>query len=109
MNWRIDYLPEARDDLRNLDGTQRLQVRKAIAKVSQNPLPVNEGGYGKPLGSAATTNLTGFLKVKLRASGLRIVYKVARNDSEMLVIIIGARADDAVYEEANKRIEQNKL
>ncbi|WP_242843551.1 AbrB/MazE/SpoVT family DNA-binding domain-containing protein [Thermincola ferriacetica] len=28
--------------------SQRLQVLKAIDKVSDNPLPQNEGGYGKP-------------------------------------------------------------
>ena len=109
MSWRVNYLPQARNDLLNLEGSQRLLVRKAIEKVALNPLPAAEGGYGKPLGSATTTNLTGFMKVKLRGSGLRIVYKVVRNESEMLVIIIGARADDEVYDEAHKRIKQHNL
>ncbi len=109
MSWRVDYLPQAREDLLNLDGSQRLLVRKAIAKAAQNPLPAAEGGYGKPLGSASTTNLSGFMKVKLRSSGLRIVYKIVRAESEMLVIIIGARADDEVYEEAQRRSRQHNL
>lgn len=109
MSWRVNYLPQARDDLLNLDGSQRLLVRKAIAKVAQNPLPAVQGGYGKPLGSATTIRLTGFMKVKLRGSGLRIVYKVVQNESEMLVIIIGARADEEVYEEAQKRIKHHNL
>lgn len=31
--------------------TQRLQVLKAIEKVSENPLSIYDGGYGKPLGN----------------------------------------------------------
>ena len=49
--WDILYLPEAREDLRRLDGSERLQVRKALKKVSQNPLSQDEGGYGVPLGN----------------------------------------------------------
>ena len=51
MNWKLVYLPEAAKDLKNLAGNQRLMVVKAIGKVLQNPLPVTEGGYGKPLGN----------------------------------------------------------
>ena len=51
MNWEVEYLPEAESDLKSLDGSQRILVLKAIKKVKQNPLPVYEGGYGKPLGN----------------------------------------------------------
>lgn len=108
MSWRVDYLPEALKDLRGLDASQRLLVRKAIAKVSQNPLPVSEGGYGKPLGNKGS-NLSGFLKIKLRSSGLRIVYTLIRADSGMLVVIIGARADEEVYKDALHRKEKHDL
>ena len=51
MSWKVEYLPEAEKDLKGLDGSQRNLVLKAIKKVQQNPLPVDENGYGKPLGS----------------------------------------------------------
>lgn len=51
--WELSFLPEAREDLRALDGSQRIRVVKAIAKVQSNPLPSSEGGYGKPLGEQA--------------------------------------------------------
>jgi len=35
---------------------------KGIFKVSQNPLPNTEGGYGKPLGNHSGVNLTACLK-----------------------------------------------
>ena len=106
MNWKVVYLPEAEKDLKDLDGSRRILVQKAIKKVSQNPLPDNEGGYGKPLGSHNQTNLAGFLKVKLRGAGLRIVYKLIRTETEMLVVVIGARADDEVYRKTYDAISQ---
>ena len=109
MIWKINYLPEADDDMANLDGSQRLLVRKAIAKVSKNPVSNLEGGYGKPLGKKGTTNLTGFMKIKLKDSGLRIVYQLRRINGEMLVVIVGARADDEVYDAAEQRIERHSL
>ena len=48
MSWVVEYLPEANQDLKNLDGSQRLLVLKAIKKVQQNPISIYEGGYGKP-------------------------------------------------------------
>lgn len=109
MSWTVEYLPEAVKDLRDLAGNQRLLVRKAIAKVSQNPLPVDEGGYGKPLGNKGGNNITGLLKIKLRGAGLRVVYKLVRQDDQMLVIVIGARADDEVYDIAAKRAQKRDL
>ena len=49
------------------------------------------------------------MKIKLKSSGLRIVYKLERKDDLVLVIIIGARADSKVYKEAEKRIDTNEL
>ena len=70
MNWKLEYLPEAEKDLKDLNGSQRILVLKAIKKVQQNPLPVEEQGYGKPLGNHSSTNLAGLLKIKLRSAGL---------------------------------------
>lgn len=97
--WQIDYLPEAADDFSSLDHSQQLLVSKAIDKVSKNPLPQAEGGYGKPLRSP----LTGLLKIKLRGAGLRVVYKLERIDSRMLIVVISIRDDSVVYDLAAKR------
>ena len=102
MSWEVEYLPEANQDLKNLDGSQRLLVLKAIKKVQQNPISIYEGGYGKPLGNKNGSDLSGFLKVKLKSAGLRVVYKVVRQDDKMLIIVIGARADEEVYGIAQK-------
>jgi mRNA interferase RelE/StbE len=109
MNWSLAYLPEAEKDLKALDGSQRILVQKAIKKVQQNPLPIDENGYGKPLGNQNGSDLTGFLKIKLRAAGLRVIYKLQRTESSMLVIVIGIRADEEVYDIAQKRAIKHNL
>ncbi len=109
MNWDVKYLEEAYKDLLKLDGSQRKLVLKAIKKVQQNPLPMSENGYGKPLGNHNNTKLAGLLKIKLRNAGLRIVYKLERVDSYMLIIVIGIREDEEVYEIASNRITKNNM
>ena len=109
MNWKLMYLPEAAKDLKNLAGNQRLLVVKALDKVLEKPLPVSEGEYGKPLGNKQENDLAGFLKIKLKSAGIRVVYKLIRTESEMLVVVIGARADDEAYDTAQHRIKKNKL
>ena len=103
--WELSFLPEAREDLRALDGSQRIRVVKAIAKVQSNPLPSSEGGYGKPLGNKRLSQLSGLMKVKLKSDGIRIVYKLERIEHAMRIVVIGVRSDDAVYREAQKRRE----
>ena len=109
MSWKLSYLPEAEKDLKALDGSQRILVLKAIKTVQQNPLPAEENGYGNSLGNYGSTGLAGLSKIKLRAVGLRVVYKLQRTESEMLVIVIGVRADEEVYDIASKRAARHNL
>ncbi len=104
--WQVEYLKEAVEDLKRLDFSQRLQVIKAIDKVSVNPLPRTEGGYGKPLGNRNSTKLAGYLKIKLKKLGLRVVYKLVKENDIMRVIVISARADNEVYLIAQKRTDK---
>ena len=103
MNWDLDYVPEAKKDIKDLDRTQQIVVTKALKKVKSNPLPQDEGGYGKPLGKKHGRDLTNFLKVKLRGEGIRIVYKLIRTETKMLVVVVGVREDEEVYEIAHRR------
>ena len=109
MNWTLQFLPEAKKDFENLAGNQRILAAKAIEKVRQNPLPVHEGGYVKPLGNKGGRNLTGLLKIKLRDAGLRVVYKLIRTETEMIIVVIGARADEEVYDAAEGRVKKHDL
>ena len=88
MNWAVNYFPEVKKDVKRLTNTQRKIVKKLIERVSQNPLPVSEGGYGKPLGNKSNVNLTGCYKIKLTAAGIRIVYRLERTEKAGLDTVI---------------------
>ena len=109
MTWCIEFLEEAEKDLKKLDHSTQIQVLKGIRKVSQNPVPAEEGGYGKPLGNKSGTNLTNLMKIKFRDIGIRVVYKVERVNGVMKIIVISARTDEQVYKEAAKRRDKYDL
>lgn len=97
--WRVKFRAEARKDLGELDNSQREEALKAIRKVSFNPLPQSEGGYGKPLRGG----LAGLMKIKLRAAGLRIVYQLIRSETTMEILVIAVRDGEKVYHTAGER------
>lgn len=109
MTWSIEFLDEAEKDLKKLDHSVQIQVLKGIRKVGQNPLPTEEGGYGKPLGNKNGINLTNFMKIKFRDLGIRVVYKIEYKDGVMKIIVISARTDEQVYKEAEKRRNKHDL
>lgn len=109
MTWSIEFLEEAEKDLKKLDHSVQIQVLKGIKKVSQNPLPQEEGGYGKPLGNKSGTNLVNLMKIKFRDLGIRVVYKVERINEEMRIIVVSARTDEQVYKMAAKRRDKHDL
>jgi mRNA interferase RelE/StbE len=107
VKWTYEYTDAAQKDYDSLDKGIQRQVDKLIERVAENPLPKNEGGYGNPLGSKNGKNLTGLMKIKLLKAGIRVVYKLVRNDDVMKIIVIAARADSEVYNIAEKRINES--
>ncbi len=100
----MEYIKEAQKDLRKLDPYVRKLVLKAIDKTAERPLPPPDG-IGKPLGNHASSKLSGFYKIKLKNLGYRVVYDLVREGSVMKIVIISVRDDEAVYKEAERRIE----
>ena len=109
MKWTVEYLPEAKKDVATLSHNQQTLVKKAIGKVCENPLPQSEGGYGKPLDNKHGMNLSGLLKIKLRGEGIRVVYKLIRTETQMLVVVVGIRDDDDAYRSAYQRRKKHSL
>jgi mRNA interferase RelE/StbE len=102
--WNILFTKVAEKDVRKLKEPVKSHVHAVLNRVAQNPLPLIEGGYGKPLGNKQDNNLTGYLKVKLRGDGLRVVYRLERTEHAMTVIVISVRDDAAVNKEAARRL-----
>lgn len=109
MSWNIEFTKYSREDYFKLDGSQKKIVDKILTRVAINPLPSTEGGYGKRLKNNPNSKLSGFLKIKLKKSGIRIIYKLEKIGEVMKIIIIGLRSDNEVYKEANNRIEEGHI
>lgn len=46
MAWIIELTEASKIDFSGLDGSVKPIVVKALQKLSKNPLPIREGGYG---------------------------------------------------------------
>lgn len=103
MKWDIEYIKEALRDLKRLDAYNRKLILKAIEKTAERLLPPPDG-IGKPLGNHASSQLSGYYKIKPKNIGYRVVYGLVREKNIMKVIVISIRDDDAVYKEAERRI-----
>ncbi len=104
MPWKMELTEASSADFDGLDGSVKPIVLKALKKVAENPLPLQEGGYGKPLGNKGGNDLSGFYKIKLRKQGIRVVYGLKRTRTTMTVIIISLRSENQVYDQAKQRI-----
>lgn len=66
---QILFIPEAAEDYKNLDGSQRKPVNKEIEKLKTNPFADGE------LGNKDNVDLTGFYKLYAFNKSIRIVYR----------------------------------
>lgn len=98
MEYKVTLLPDAADDLRDLDHAQQRQVLSGLKKLKTEPEK-----RGLPLGSRNGSNLTGFLKLVVGKKEIRIVYRV-EHSAVVVVWVIAARADKKCYTLAQARV-----
>jgi mRNA interferase RelE/StbE len=94
MAWTVFYHPEVQDDYRKLG---RVEARNIQAVIDARLVNGEPDKSGKPLHGA----LAGFRR--MRTGDTRIVYRVNKGKIEILIIAVGMRRDDEVYEKAGKR------
>ncbi|MDE2445190.1 MAG: type II toxin-antitoxin system RelE/ParE family toxin [Alphaproteobacteria bacterium] len=95
MVWRITLHPSVNDDLLELGRTLAANIIKVIEQRIENGEPDKSG---KPLHGI----LAGYRR--LRTGDMRIVYRVDKGKIEILIIAVGMRRDDEIYEKAGKRL-----
>ena len=93
MSYKLDFLEEALKEWKKLNPTIQQQFRKKLAKVLDNPkIPKNKlSGHARRY------------KIKLRNIGYRLVYEVIDDEIVVIVIAVGKRENNSVYDDANKR------
>jgi len=93
MTYELQFLPPALDEWRRLSEPTRLQFKKKLAQVLENPrVPKNR------LRGAADR-----YKIKLLSLGYRLVYEVSDTTIIVTVIAVGKRDKSLVYRAAAKR------
>jgi len=91
--YTLKFLPTALKEWKKLDPSIQNQLKKKLKERLQNP-------------HVLASRLHGFenhYKIKLRASGYRLVYEVNEAEITVIVIAIGKRDKNLAYLKAAKR------
>ncbi len=96
MPWVVNYHPEVEQDLRSLGRAEAKAVLKVIDERIAN-------GEPDKLGKALTGYLAGCRRI--RTGQTRIVYRVDGSRIEVLVIAVGMRRDNEIYDAAQGRVD----
>lgn len=100
-NLNLLFDVDALEELRRIDASHRAMFSKKLEKlVTRRELPSPKNAlHGFP---------PGYFKIKLRRAGLRLVYHYDGENLIILVIAVGKRNRNIVYEVAKARIEGKK-
>jgi mRNA interferase RelE/StbE len=99
----IEFIFEAADDYKTLDGSIKTLADKQLEKLKKNPY------IGEELGNKNNINLTGYYKVYFAKKTHRIIYRIVKNEIEIIEIWgIGKRDKMEIYQAINKRIVDRK-
>ena len=95
MNYKysLKFLPTALKEWKKLDSSIKNQLQKKLKERLLNP-------------HVPASRLHGFenhYKIKLRASGYRLVYEIIEDEIIVMVIAVGKRDKNLVYLKASKR------
>ncbi|SFL53693.1 type II toxin-antitoxin system RelE family toxin [Methylobacterium pseudosasicola] len=95
MSYELQFLPSALKEWRKLGDTIRQQFKAKLAERLETPHVPTDRLHG--------ADLKDCYKIKLRASGYRLVYRVSDAAITVTVVAVGKRNRDEVYRTAQKR------
>jgi mRNA interferase RelE/StbE len=93
MSYELEFLPSALKEWSKLGHTVREQAKKKLAERLNDPRVPGDALRGMP----------DHYKIKLRAAGYRLVYRVEDGRLVVVVVSIGKRERGEVYEKARGR------
>ena len=92
--YRLQFLPQAKDEWDKLDAAIRTQFAKVLLRRLESPR----------VPAAALTSMPDCYNIKLRSTGFRLVYQVQDDKLVLLTIAVGKRDKSAVYDAAKQRL-----
>jgi mRNA interferase RelE/StbE len=87
MSYGLEFLEVALDEWHSLDATLKRQLQKKLQSRLENPAAP----------SAALREMAHCYKIRLRASGIRLVYQVIEERLVVLVVSVGKRDRSKAY------------
>jgi mRNA interferase RelE/StbE len=93
--YRLVFLEPALDEWHGLDAAIREQFRKKLRERLEHPHVKKDRLRG---------SLKGLYKIKLRASGFRLVYRVFDDRRVVSIVVVGKREGSRAYRLAQKRL-----
>jgi len=100
----IQFIPEAVKDYKLLDGNIKKMVNDKIDRLKENPY------LGESLGNKNNIDLTGYYKIYVLKKTYRIVYRIVKNEIEIIEIWgIGRRDKMEIYKNIEKRILKRNI
>ena len=97
MIYELEFNSEAMKEWKKLDATIREQFKKQLEKRMMEPHVPSARLHG--------TDMSNVYKIKLRDLGYRLVYEVNDHTITILVLAIGKREKNQVYELVKKRLK----
>ena len=94
MTYRLQFLPKAKKEWNKLAPQIRDKFKKKLKERLEAPR----------VPSAALSSLKDCYKIKLHSDGYRLVYQVQDDAVVLLIVAVGKRENNEVYEDAHKRI-----
>ena len=88
MSYELEFLPSALKEWQKLDNSIKVQFKKKLSERLENPKVTKD-------------KLRGYedvYKIKLRDIGYRLAYQVKDDEIVVLVLVVGKRENNEVYE-----------
>lgn len=99
MKYEVEFDPKAFKEYKSLDNTIRKQFDAVLNKMLEDP----DNFPHKLLGNHNRIDLTGCYKIKLKASGYRLIYEILENKLQIYILSANKRDKNKAYIEAFKR------
>ena len=93
MSYKLKFLPTALKEWKKLENAIQVQFKKKLEERLEFP----------HIPSCQLSGFQNHYKIKLKASGYRLVYEVIDEEIYILVIAIGKRDKNVVYKKAQER------
>lgn len=93
MSYELEFLHSALKEWQKLGHTVREQIKKKLREHLDNP----------KVQADALRDMPGHYKIKLRAQGYRLVYRVEDERVVVVVVAVGKRERGAAYQSAKGR------